>query len=390
MDKTLTSTADRIREAFVEQFDETPRLFRSPGRINLIGEHTDYNDGFVLPASVDKAVYFAILPRTDDRVLLHAIDLKETYEFRLNDLSKPAQEWAYYQLSVLDQLQKHKIQIPGFQTCFGGDIPVGAGMSSSAALECCLLFALNEIFGLGLDRLDIVKMAQKAENEYVGVKCGIMDQFASVFGKSQSVIRLDCRSLDYEYFRFPMDEYLLILCDTTVKHSLADSEYNLRRQECEKGVAILQKHHPEVHSLRDATPELVKQYETEMGPVVYRRCKYITEEIERVQQACALLLEDDLEGFGKKMYATHDGLQYEYEVSCPELDFLVAQTRPNPDVAGARMMGGGFGGCTINLVRHTGADSFEAEMKAAYHKEFDIDLPCYRVSITQGTSELVS
>ena len=390
MEKTLTSTADRIRDAFVEQFDKTPRLFRSPGRINLIGEHTDYNAGFVLPASVDKAVYFALSPRPDDRVNLHAVDLDDTYDFRLDDLSKPAQEWAYYQLSVLDQLQKRGIKISGFDASFGGDVPVGAGMSSSAALECCLLFALNEVFDLGLDRLDIVKMAQKAENEYVGVNCGIMDQFASVFGRAQSVIRLDCRSLDYEYFPFPMDEYLLILCDTTVKHSLADSEYNLRRQECEQGVAILQKYHPDIHSLRDATPELVKQYEAEMPPLVYRRCKYMTEEIERVQQACELLLIGDLEGFGEKMYATHDGLQYEYEVSCPELDFLVAQTRSNPDVAGARMMGGGFGGCTINLVRRAGADAFETAMKAAYHNEFSIDLPCYRVTITQGTSELVS
>lgn len=389
MKKTLIATADRIQEAFEKQFDVTPRLFRSPGRINLIGEHTDYNAGFVLPASVDKAVYFAISPRTDDRVHLHAVDLDETYDFRLGDLSKPAQEWPYYQLSVLDQLQKCGLKISGFEAFFGGDVPVGAGMSSSAALECCLLFALNEVFELGLDRLDIVKMAQKAENEYVGVNCGIMDQFASVFGKSQSVIRLDCRSLDYEYFPFPMDEYLLILCDTTVKHSLADSEYNLRRQECERGVAILQRYHPEIHSLRDATPELVKQHEAEMGPVVYRRCKYMTEEIERVQQACELLLEGDLEGFGEKMYATHDGLQHEYEVSCPELDFLVAQTRTNPDVVGARMMGGGFGGCTINLVRRTGADAFEAAMKTAYHDEFGIDLPCYRVSITQGTTELV-
>lgn len=386
----LISTADRIREAFVEHFDKTPRLFRSPGRINLIGEHTDYNNGFVLPASVDKAVYFAITPRTDDLVQLHAVDLEETYEFRLDDLSKPAQEWTYYQLSVLDQLQKRDIKISGFQASFGGDVPLGAGMSSSAALECCLLFGLNEVFGLGLDRLDIVKMAQKAENEYVGVNCGIMDQFASVFGKSQAVIRLDCRSLDYEYFPFPMDEYMLILCDTTVKHSLADSAYNLRRQECERGVAILHKYHPQIHSLRDASPERVKQHEAELGPVVYRRCKYITEEIERVQQACELLLKGDLAGFGEKMYATHDGLQYEYEVSCPELDFLVAQTRPNSDVAGARMMGGGFGGCTINLVRRAGADAFEAAMKSAYHDAFGIDLPCYRVSITKGTTELVS
>ena len=384
----MNPTADRIQKAFLKKYKQTPRLFRSPGRINLIGEHTDYNDGFVLPASVDKAVYFAIAPREDNLVQLQAVDLKKTYEFPLDDLSKPKQQWPVYQLAVLDQLQKRGLEVKGFQASFGGDLPVGAGMSSSAALECCLLFALNELFELGLDRLEIVKMAQRAENEYVGTQCGIMDQFASVFGKEQSVIQLDCRSLEYEYFPFPMDEYLIILCDTQVKHSLADSEYNLRRQECERGVEILQKKYPEVRSLRDATPEMVAEHEAEMGPTVFKRCQFMTGEIRRVQEACALLLEGDLETFGEKMYETHDGLQHQYEVSCPELDFLVEQTRRNADVAGARMMGGGFGGCTINLVWREGADRFERKMKEAYQDKFGVELPCYRVNITEGTSEM--
>ena len=388
MSQKNNPTATRIRDAFTQKYQQKPRLFRSPGRINLIGEHTDYNDGFVLPASVDKAVYFAIAPREDDLVQLQAVDLNESYECQLDDLAKPEQQWPVYQLAVLDQLQKKGLKIKGFQASFGGDLPVGAGMSSSAALECCLLFASNELFDLGLDRLEIVKMAQRAENEYVGMKCGIMDQFASVFGKEQSVIQLDCRSLEYEYFPFPMDEYLLILCDTRVKHSLADSEYNLRRQECERGVEILQKQYPEVRSLRDATPDMVAKHEDEMGPTVYRRCKFMTEEIQRVQEACALLLEGDLESFGEKMYDTHDGLQHLYEVSCPELDFLVERTRNNADVAGARMMGGGFGGCTINMVWREGADRFEKKMKEAYQKEFGIELPCYRVNITDGTAEI--
>ncbi|WP_373514824.1 galactokinase [Persicitalea sp.] len=381
-------TAERIWDAFTQKYQQTPRLFRSPGRINLIGEHTDYNDGFVLPASVDKAVYFAIAPREDDLVQLEAVDLNETYEFQLGDLTKPEQQWPVYQLSVLDQLQKNGLKIKGFQASFGGDLPVGAGMSSSAALECCLLFALNELFDLGLDRLEIVKMAQRAENEYVGMKCGIMDQFASVFGKEQSVIQLDCRSLEYKYFPFPMDKNLLILCDTKVKHSLADSEYNLRRQECERGVEILQNKYPEVHSLRDATPDMVEEHKAEMGPTVFKRCKFMTGEIQRVQEAGKLLLEGDLESFGEKMYDTHDGLQHQYEVSCPELDFLVEQTRSNDDVAGARMMGGGFGGCTINLVKRGGAENFEKVMKEAYQEKFGVELPCYRVSITDGTSEM--
>ena len=390
---TEMNIADQIKEKYFQKFgnaDDTnkPRIFRSPGRINLIGEHTDYNNGFVLPASVDKAVYYVISPRSDNQVILHAADLDETYTFSLDDLSKPEISWPQYQIGVVDQIQKAGKKIGGFQTTFGGDVPVGAGMSSSAALECCLLFGLSEIFDLKLDRFTIVKMGQKVENEYVGVQSGIMDQFASVFGKEESVIRLDCRSLEYEYFPFLMKDYLLVLCDTSVKHSLASSEYNTRRLECEKGVAILQKYHPEIKSLRDASPEIVAQHQEELGDVVYRRCKFMTEEILRVQEACDFLVQGDMENFGKEMYATHNGLQHEYEVSCEELDFLVEQTLDNSDVLGARMMGGGFGGCTINLVKIDAVEDFEKDMKMAYKDQFNIDLPCYRVKITNGTEEL--
>ncbi|MCF2500845.1 galactokinase [Dyadobacter chenhuakuii] len=385
---------NKIKEKYFQKFGQSSkpeqvRVFRSPGRINLIGEHTDYNNGFVLPASVDKAVYFVIEPREDDQVILHAADLDETYSFSVEDLSKPAQSWAHYQLGIIEQIYKKGLKIGGFQTTFGGDVPVGAGLSSSAALECCLLFALNELYDLNLDRFSIVKMSQKAENEYVGVQCGIMDQFASAFGKEESVIRLDCRSLEYQYFPFPMQDYLLVLCDTSVKHSLASSEYNTRRLECEKGIAILQKYYPEVQSLRDATPEMVEKHKDELGDIVYRRCKFITEEIQRVQDACDLLVEGNLVDFGKKMYATHQGLQHEYEVSCPELDFLVEQTLSDPNVLGARMMGGGFGGCTINLVKKEAVDAFEQKMKAAYQEQYQIDLPCYKVKITAGTGEII-
>jgi galactokinase len=390
---TEGSLAEAVREKYFSKFgDEADtgkvRIFRSPGRINLIGEHTDYNNGFVLPASVDKAVYFVIAPREDDRVILYAADLDETYSFSLSDLSKPAASWPHYQISIVDQIQKNGLKIGGFQAAFGGNVPVGAGLSSSAALECCLLFALNEIYGLDLDRFGIVKMAQKAENEYVGVQCGIMDQFASAFGKAEAVIRLDCRSLEYEYFPFPMDEYLIVLCDTSVKHSLASSEYNTRRQECESGTRLLQQHDPSILSLRDTSPEFVQLHEQELGDVVYRRCKFITEEIRRVQDACELLVQGNLIDFGKKMYETHYGLQHEYEVSCEELDFLVAQTVDDPNVIGSRMMGGGFGGCTINLVRKEAVDDFEQKMKEAYKQKYQIDLPCYQVKITSGTEEI--
>jgi len=394
MISTEAQTSGRIQKKYIEQFGDNTqtmdyRLFRSPGRINLIGEHTDYNNGFVLPASVDKAVYFAISPRTDNLVVLHAADLNETYTFSVDDISKPDQKWAYFQLGVIEQIYKNGLNIGGFQAAFGGDVPQGAGMSSSAALECCLLFALNEVFSLGLDRFSIVKMAQKAENEYVGVQCGIMDQFASGFGKEEAVIRLDCRSLEYEYFPFPMDEYLIVLCNTLVEHSLASSEYNTRRLECEKGVSILQKYDPEIKSLRDATPQIVEKHKEELGDVVYRRCKYMTEEIERVRIACDFLTAGDLISFGKKMYETHQGLQHEYEVSCDELDFLVEQTLEDDSVIGARMMGGGFGGCTINLVKKEAVEKFEEKMKKAYQEKFGIDMPCYRVRITDGTEEIV-
>lgn len=394
MTSTELSTAERIRESYIAHFGDNTdtekfRLFRSPGRINLIGEHTDYNNGFVLPASVDKAVYFAISPRTDNQVVLYAVDLNETYTFQVEDISKPDQKWAYFQLGIIEQIYKNGLKVGGFQAAFGGDVPQGAGMSSSAALECCLLFALNEVFNLGLDRFSIVKMSQKAENEYVGVQCGIMDQFASGFGKKEAVIRLDCRSLEYEYFPFPMDKYILVLCNTLVEHSLASSEYNTRRLECEKGVSILQKYNPSIQSLRDANPEIVEEHKEELGDVVYRRCKYMTEEIERVQVACDFLTTGNLISFGKKMYETHQGLQHEYEVSCDELDFLVDQTFDDPSVIGARMMGGGFGGCTINLVKKDGVEAFEVKMKNAYFDKFQIELPCYRVQITNGTEEIV-
>ncbi|MDQ6479753.1 galactokinase [Dyadobacter sp. LHD-138] len=394
MISTESSTADRIRTKYLEHFGgdtnaQDFRLFRSPGRINLIGEHTDYNNGFVLPASADKAVYFAIAPRADNQVVLYAVDLNETYTFSVEDISKPDQKWAHFQLGVIEQIYKNGLNIGGFQAAFGGDVPQGAGMSSSAALECCLLFALNEVFSLGLDRFSIVKLAQKAENEYVGVQCGIMDQFASAFGKNEAVIRLDCRSLEYEYFPFPMDEYLIVLCNTMVEHSLASSEYNTRRLECEKGVSILQKYYPEIKSLRDATPAQVDEHKGELGNVVYRRCKFMTEEIERVQVACDFLTAGDLIRFGEKMYETHQGLQHEYEVSCEELDFLVEQTLDDDSVIGARMMGGGFGGCTINLVKKDAVDRFEEKMKKVYQEKFGIDMPCYRVRITDGTEEII-
>jgi galactokinase len=269
---------------------------------------------------------------------------------------------------------------------FGGNIPIGAGLSSSAAVECGLAFGLDHLFGFGVEKLELVKVAQKAEHTYAGVLCGIMDQFANMFGKKEHVVQLDCRSLDYAYYPFRMADYRIVLLDTQVKHSLASSAYNTRRQECETGVALLQQHHPEVHSLRDVTLDMLDTHEATFDPVVYKRCRYVVEENLRVVEACQDLENGDLEAFGQKMYGSHAGLQHQYEVSCPELDFLVAQAKGESAVVGGRMMGGGFGGCTINLVAKAGVDAFIEKMAGAYKVQFNIDLKAYVTEIVDGTS----
>ncbi|MFC0186047.1 galactokinase [Pseudarcicella hirudinis] len=378
-----------ITEKFHSFFQSSPELIvRSPGRINLIGEHTDYNGGFVLPASIDKELYFAIRKKEGSDCRIFAENLDEHDEFSIDNLEKTGKEWANYLKGVVDQLQKAGYKIGGFDLVFGGNIPTGAGVSSSAALECGLAFCLNQLYDLNLDTLTMVKLSQKAENEFVGVNCGIMDQFASMFGKQSSVIQIDCRSLNYQYFPFEMEDFILILCNTGVKHSLGNSEYNTRRQECETGVQILQKYYPEIKTLRDVSMEMLGKHETEFPEIVLKRCKYVVEEIVRVQEACKDLTENNMRAFGQKMYQTHFGLQHDYAVSCEELDYLVEQTLEDENVFGARMMGGGFGGCTINLVKKDGVDRFLASISEAYQQKFNIELVSHLVTITDGTSVL--
>ncbi|MBO9638282.1 MAG: galactokinase [Siphonobacter aquaeclarae] len=383
MEPLTQSIVDRYRTLFGA---DPSLIVRSPGRINLIGEHTDYNMGFVLPAAIDREMVFAISPRTDRLCRAYAFNLEREETFSLDDLTRSEERWTYYLKGVIDQILQLGYDLKGCDVVFGGNIPLGAGISSSAALEAGFSFALNEIFQLGIDRMTLVRLCQRAENQFVGVNCGIMDMFASLMGAKDAVIRLDCRSLDYEYFPFRQEEHILILCDTGVKHSLGNSEYNTRRAECERGVALLQAYDASVNSLRDVSPELLRAHRDEFDEVTYRRCEYMVEEIARVVAACEDLKRDDLVSFGKHMYATHDGLQHKYEVSCPELDFLVDQTRNQPAVLGARMMGGGFGGCTINLVEKTAADAFLETMKTAYQAAFGIELVCHKVVIRQGTS----
>lgn len=376
---------DKIKEKFIALYHEEPVIVRSPGRINLIGEHTDYNNGFVLPAAIDKALYVAIKARPDNDIRMFAVDENDAYDGNINELKKSGQQWPDFILGSLQQLQIHNYNTTGFNLVVGGDVPLGAGLSSSAALECASLFAFKQVFNIDVSLLDIVKMAQRAENDFVGVQCGIMDQFASGFGKKNHVIKLDCRSLEYEYKPFMPDDVEIILLNTNVKHSLADTEYNTRRQQCEKGVELIQKKYPQVKSLRDATLEMVDELIKPVDETVYKRCSFMVKEIRRVPDACLDLDNKDIAAFGKKMFEAHEGLSKEYEVSCKELDFLVDHVKQYSEVIGARMMGGGFGGCTINLIKKGAVDKIINDISNDYKKAMNLELTMYRVSIEDGT-----
>ena len=378
--------AEAVEMKFKELFNEKPLIVRSPGRANLIGEHTDYNLGFVLPCAIDKAVYFAVAPRHDKRCSLYALDMNECFEGRIDELKKSEKSWPNYLMGVADQLNKAGCKFTGFNCVFGGDIPVGAGLSSSAALETGLAFALNHIFDLRIDKLSLVKLPQKAENDFVGVQCGIMDQFVNIFGESGTVLRIDCRSLDYEYFPFEYQDVSIVLFNSNVSHSLASSEYNQRRKECNEGVNHIKKYREHVKSLRDVSVDMLNGFTSTLDPTIYRRCKYVVEENDRLLKACTALGKKDLKTFGQYMYRTHDGLSHEYEVSCGELDYLVDLVRDNPHVYGSRMMGGGFGGCTINLIEADSVEDIGNTVSEKYFRKFGIEAKIYVTSISSGTS----
>lgn len=363
----------------------SPLIIRSPGRINIIGEHTDYNNGFVLPAAIDKAIYVAIAKRDDSEIHLYAGDYKQHHTLTTATVETSDKHWPNYILGVVDQIQKKGHTIGGFNLLIDGDVPLGAGLSSSAAVECATAFALNELFGLGLSKLQMVQVAQKAEHTFAGVMCGIMDQFASMFGKKDRVIQLDCRSLEYEYVPLNLEGYKIVLLNTNVKHSLSSSEYNTRRLQCEQGVELVKKHVPGVLSLRDVTMQMLHEYVLPVDELIYTRCKYVVEEIQRLLEGCKDLQHGDIEALGKKMYRTHEGLSKEYEVSCKELDFLVTAVKDNPDVVGARMMGGGFGGCTINIVKEAAIEPLIESISKKYKEKMQLDLTAYIVQIENGT-----
>jgi galactokinase len=370
----------------LQQFvNDNSIVVRSPGRINLIGEHTDYNEGFVLPAAIDKAVYVAVEKIPGTVLQLFSVDFNESIEIEINNIKPFPGHWSTYILGVVDQFIQRGKAVPGFKLSIFGDVPLGAGLSSSAAVECAVAFALNELTQAGFSRKELALMAQAAEHKYAGVKCGIMDQFASLFGKKDHVIRLDCRSLEYEYFPLELGDNVIVLFDTMVKHSLASSEYNIRRSQCEEGVMLIGQSYPSVKSLRDATIEMVNECIGEFE-TAHRRCKFVVEEITRLQTGCLDLEKGDLKAFGKKMFATHDGLSKEYEVSCKELDYLVDSVRSNPAVIGARMMGGGFGGCTINIIAKEAVNELVTNLTTAYLKDMRKELKHYLVNIEDGTS----
>ncbi|NEV93821.1 galactokinase [Psychroflexus sp. YR1-1] len=375
---------------FEVRFNAPPQaIFLSPGRINIIGEHVDYNDGFVLPAAIDKYICFAITSLETDECVLVAEDLDEEYSFSLTDELIPVKPmWANFILGGLHQLKQKGLKLKGFQLVFSSTIPIGAGLSSSAALECGLIYAMNNLFSLELSKQTIALMGQQTSHSFVGVKCGIMDQFACVFGKKDSALKLDCTSLDYSYFDADLGSYSLLLLDSHVKHEHLTSGYNVRREEVETGLNIIKVQYPEVSSFRSCTLSQVNSLRKELGENLFKRCSFVVKEIQRVNEAAYSIQNKDYKTLGKLMLETHDGLSRDYEVSCEELDFLVNKASAVPGVLGARMMGGGFGGCSINLVRKKSIDPLIENLSAAYFEKFKIDLSAYQIQISDGIHQV--
>lgn len=377
---------DNIFEEFTERFGEKPLIVKSPGRVNLIGEHTDYNDGFALPAAIDKAIILAVAPNGTGRGRFYSVDRDDFWETDISsDITSNSKQWTNYILGTVDQLKKRGDTIEGFDCVFGGNIPVGAGLSSSAALENGALFGLSKLFDIELSPLEMAILGQKVENEFVGVRCGIMDQFVNIHGKEGYVLKLDCRSLRYELYPFRRKDIRIVLCDTGIRRELSDSEYNTRRRQCEEGVRALQTYDPGIKNLRDVNLRMLEKHRNELDATVFKRCKYVLEENKRVHAACEDLMDDDMESFGRRMFESHYGLRDLYEVSCRELDVLVEIAESSPGVTGARMMGGGFGGCTINLVEDNHLPGFIEETNKKYRQHTGNTIDIYRTSLGGGT-----
>lgn len=382
---------EKVRSRFIKHFSgKTGNIYFSPGRINLIGEHTDYNGGFVFPGAVDKGIMAEVRPNGTNTVMCYSIDLKDRVEFKVDDPEGPHTTWAKYIYGIIQEMKALGVEVKGFNTAFSGDVPLGAGMSSSAALESCFAFALNDLFGDNkVSKWDMVLAGQATEHKYVGVNCGIMDQFASVFGQQGKLMRLDCRSREFQYFPFDPKGYKLLLLNSKVRHELVGSPYNDRRKSCEKVVAELNKHFSDKHfeTLRDATWAELDEVREAVGEEDFKRARFVLGEKDRVLAVSEALEKGDYETVGKKMYETHEGLSKDYEVSCEELDFLNDVAREN-GVTGSRIMGGGFGGCTINLVKDELCNAFVKDATEKYAKNFGISLEVYPVIISDGSHKV--
>jgi galactokinase len=373
-----------IAQKYIELFNDQPLLIRSPGRVNLIGEHTDYNQGFVLPAAIDRAIYMAINLRDDNTINMMAYDKDESYTSDISSYQKSDLGWPNYILGVIDEFRKRDIGLRGFNCVFGGNIPIGSGLSSSAALEGAVSLTMNHLLQSDLDKLELVNIGQAAEHNFAGLRCGIMDQYINIFGEKGSVLRIDCRSNEYQRVPFNNQDHKIVLCDTGVHHDLATSEYNIRRGQCEAGVEVLKKYKNSILSLRDVSHYMLDQHRDEMDDIIYKRCAFIIKENIRVLNGCRDLENGDLSTFGKRMFLSHEGLANEYQVSCKELDVLVEIASELPGVTGSRMMGGGFGGCTINLVLSDALDDFQNMILEKYKKKTGKETKIYVTSIESG------
>jgi len=382
-------TIEDVRSRFIKHFDgETGSVYASPGRINLIGEHTDYNNGFVFPGAVEQGMIAEIKPNGTRNVRAYSIDLKDYVEFSLDDEAGPKASWARYIFGVCREMMALGVPVEGFNTAFAGDVPLGAGMSSSAALESVYAFALNDIWGENkIEKMELARVGQRTEHKYVGCNCGIMDQFASVFGKAGSLMRLDCRSGEFEYFPWNPKGYKLVLVNSQVKHELVGSPYNDRRLSCERVAEVIAKHHPEVKSLRDADYDMLEEVKAEVSEEDYKRARYVIGEVVRVLNVCNALEKADYETVGQMMYETHYGLSKEYEVSCEELDFL-NDIAKEEGVTGSRIMGGGFGGCTINLIADELVDNFKKVVTEKFEAKYGKKPIIIDVVIGDGSRKL--
>ncbi|MFC5682333.1 galactokinase [Flavobacterium sp. MAHUQ-51] len=378
---------NKTESHFKETFGSEPsKIVLSPGRINIIGEHIDYNDGYVLPAAIDKVICFAFAKNNTNTTKVIALDLNDSFEIDVTaEVNLDDNAWTNYIRGVINQLKVNGFQFEGVNCVFSSNIPVGSGLSSSAALECGFLFGMNDLFNLNIKPIDIALLGQKAEH-WVGIKCGIMDQFSSVMGLENKVIKIDCRTLEYTYHEANFSDYSLILFDSNVKHSLMTSAYNERRQQCEEGIAIVKANFPEIQSFRDCTEQTIIDLKDKMSHDVFRRSLFVVKEINRVIQACEALDNGNIELLGELMFATHDGLSKDYEVSCEELDLLVDLAKAESAVIGSRLMGGGFGGCTINLVKKGQEQIIKDKFSKLYTEAFGIELKIYDVKVSNGTS----